>query len=778
MIRKILFLCSFSILLFTSCSKPNKVVITSHSNNSKVSDTVSEIVTITCEPFESSEISKIKCVVDGKLISSEDDSAPWSIKWNTVDYDDQSNHTINILAYGPDGDSTFSDTLQLVVDNSKSYPDKVAISNIELKDKGFNLEWEKSQDNDFSRYILEKGSKKSLSDAKVIYESNIITDNQFRDEKINPLKFQYYRISVEDYVGYKTIGDVFSSNLEKVPSTVNVKNVDYNNSTMKITWDRSTDSDFSYYSLYKANSLRGKKKRIKKITSQNKTSFSISDFNPLVENWFWIEVTDKHGYKTTGNGKSNQIDNPPTPTQISSVEYNDNELRIIWEENSDNDFQSYEIFMSNKKIDEVSLGIITEQSMNTLSISVFDPTIKNKYFIKTTDIWGQTSIGNSVSNKIDNVPNQVSVNALYFEGKSLVVEWTKSDEDNFDKYYICHTHDLGTNPDTVAVYENQNITSHKLVSGFNANIDNWVWVVVSDSRNQSSISPPQVITNSPPAKSQISMNIDENDNLQLHWNKNGDEDFSRYLLYHSQNPDLNDKQKVFESKSSSDNSFNFIIEDFSRINYFQLTVEDIFGVQVNSDFVSGVPTDLQVLLDIVIENNLNVIPSELGTQVWTNGKLTELSIGKWSDGGGIKIRTLPESIGKLTQLKNLWLSYNNLKQLPESFSDLENLEILELRYNHFSSIPQTLTLLESLKYLGLSYNKIDNMPEWVSDFKTLQKLYLSHNKLAEIPDNVCELNLNYRDMGDSFLSQNHLCTKFLLPDCIDAYVGDQNCSVE
>jgi hypothetical protein len=776
MIRKILFLCSFSVLLITSCSKPNKVVITSHSNNLTASDTVSEIVTITCEPFEDSEISKIKCVVDGKIILSEDDSAPWSIKWNTVDYDDQSNHILNILAFGPDGDSTYSDTLQLVVDNSKSYPDKVAISNIELVDKGFNLVWEKSQDIDFSRYILEKGSNKSMSDAKVIFNSNIITDNQFRDEKINPLKFQYYRISVEDYVGYQTKGDVFSSNLEKVPTSINIKKVDYNNTTMKVSWNRSIDSDFSYYSLYKANSLKGKKKRIKKITSQNKTSFSILDFNPLIENWFWIEVTDKHGYKTTGKGKTNSIDNPPTPTQISSIDYNDKELRIIWDINSDSDFQSYEIFMSNKNIDNFSLGKISEQSMNTLSISSFDPTIVNNYLIKTTDRWGQTSVGERVSNKIDKAPNQVSINALYFENKSLVLEWTQSDEDNFDKYYICHTHDLGINPDTVAVYNNQNITNHKLVSGFNANIDNWVWVIVSDSRYQSAISPPQVIKNIPPEKSQVTLTTDENDNLQLQWNKNTDPDFNRYFLYYSQNPNMNDKQIIYESNNSITNSYNFIVEDFSRINYFQLMVEDIFELQVNSDIVSGVPTDLQVLLDIVLENNLNVIPSELGTQVWTNGKLTELSIGKWSDGGGIKIKTLPESIGKLTQLKNLWLSYNKIQKLPESFIDLENLEILELRSNQFLAIPQLLTELESLKYLGLSYNKIDNMPEWVSGFKTLEKLYLSHNQLAEIPENVCGLNLNYKDMGNSFLSQNHLCTKFLLPDCINSHVGDQNCS--
>jgi len=245
---------------------------------------VSEIATITCEPFEKSEIKKIKLLVDGIDNSVTDESEPWVVKWNTIDIEDNSNHFLNIIAFGPDGDSSFSDTLYLIVDNSSSYPEKVAISDITLKEKGFNIEWEKSLDNDFSKYILEKGSKKTLSDAKVIYESNIITVNQFRDTKVNPLKFQYYRISVEDYVGYQTKGDVFSSNLEKVPSSVNVSSVQYNAEKMTVSWDRSSDSDFSYYSLYRANSLNGKKKRVSKISSKNSNLYNIVNFNPLNEN--------------------------------------------------------------------------------------------------------------------------------------------------------------------------------------------------------------------------------------------------------------------------------------------------------------------------------------------------------------------------------------------------------------------------------------------------------------------------------------------------------------
>ena len=93
MIRKIIILSSIIIFTFTSCSKPNKVIITSHSNNMSVS----EIVTITSEPFEKSEISKIQLIIDGENSLMEDNSDPWILKWNTIEYDDLSDHFINIL---------------------------------------------------------------------------------------------------------------------------------------------------------------------------------------------------------------------------------------------------------------------------------------------------------------------------------------------------------------------------------------------------------------------------------------------------------------------------------------------------------------------------------------------------------------------------------------------------------------------------------------------------------------------------------------------------------
>ena len=95
-------------------------------------------------------------------------------------------------------------------------------------------------------------------------------------------------------------------------------------------------------------------------------------------------------------------------------------------------------------------------------------------------------------------------------------------------------------------YNNQDILSHKIVSGFNPNLENWVWIIVSDLRNQTSISAPQVLKNNPPTKPSLSLYIDENENLDVNWTENFDNDFKSYQLYHSQNPDMKNKNLVIQ----------------------------------------------------------------------------------------------------------------------------------------------------------------------------------------------------------------------------------------
>jgi len=61
---------------------------------------------------------------------------------------------------------------------------------------------------------------------------------------------------------------------------------------MVIIWVQSSDNDFVSYELLQSDSEDGTYTSVVVITDQSTTSHSITEYDPLVENWFKVKVTD------------------------------------------------------------------------------------------------------------------------------------------------------------------------------------------------------------------------------------------------------------------------------------------------------------------------------------------------------------------------------------------------------------------------------------------------------------------------------------------------------
>ncbi len=108
-----------------------------------------------------------------------------------------------------------------------------------------------------------------------------------------------------------------------------------------------------------------------------------------------------------------------------------------------------------------------------------------------------------------------------------------------------------------------------------------------------------------------------------------------------------------------------------------------------------------------------------------------LSTTKWK-----KIFTL---LGKLTALKWLNMSHNNLKMIPASVRCVKSLEVLKLDHNELKDVPEEIGELEDLIWLILNDNKIRRFPESIRKLKSLEELHLDHNKLVELPNSIGDL---------------------------------------
>ncbi|XP_030447632.2 phytosulfokine receptor 1 [Syzygium oleosum] len=114
----------------------------------------------------------------------------------------------------------------------------------------------------------------------------------------------------------------------------------------------------------------------------------------------------------------------------------------------------------------------------------------------------------------------------------------------------------------------------------------------------------------------------------------------------------------------------------------------------------------------------------------SSGRVVELVLASKKLAG-----SLPDSLGKLDQLRLLNLSHNLLERtLPESLLHLPNLQVLDLSYNEFSGpVPESVNL-PLLRVFNISENSFDgSLPVWIcANSTSIQVLNLAVNYFSGV----------------------------------------------
>ncbi|OJJ23931.1 hypothetical protein BKI52_06160 [marine bacterium AO1-C] len=180
----------------------------------------------------------------------------------------------------------------------------------------------------------------------------------------------------------------------------------------------------------------------------------------------------------------------------------------------------------------------------------------------------------------------------------------------------------------------------------------------------------------------------------------------------------------------------------------------------------------------LVDNGLQAIPEVIG-QMHT---LKQLFLK------GNQITLGFELLTQLPKLEELYLQENSLTQMPEILLDVPNLKVLsldsnqlgvakdkqeyaiplrigfmdnlvklDLTNNHLKKLPPGIGLLEQLEEILLAYNQFDEFPIELCEVETLRSIFFSNNNISRLPEDMKYLTqLEFIDLRGNPLPKQEL----------------------
>lgn len=195
----------------------------------------------------------------------------------------------------------------------------------------------------------------------------------------------------------------------------------------------------------------------------------------------------------------------------------------------------------------------------------------------------------------------------------------------------------------------------------------------------------------------------------------------------------------------------------------EMPIDELFEMDISESMIRSIPDTIGRLTELrllcLVDNELESLPDSIGNLV----NLERLYLD------GNQLVTLP-AIGRLTNLSELNLSNNRLTSFSD-FGRLSRLSILDLHGNRLTTFP-AIRRLVNLKILNLSDNRLTSLPRTIENLTNLQDLDLSINNIQSIPASIGHLNLVELDLSNNPITRipttfEHLrLRRCILPDNI------------
>lgn len=104
-----------------------------------------------------------------------------------------------------------------------------------------------------------------------------------------------------------------------------------------------------------------------------------------------------------------------------------------------------------------------------------------------------------------------------------------------------------------------------------------------------------------------------------------------------------------------------------------------------------------------------------------------------------RIKTFPEGVFLLRELREINLDRNKLDSIPQRIHDLKHLEVFSAERNRLDAFPVGLCGMRSLRVIRLGDNEITRIPDCISGTVELEELIMWSNQVGYYPAALADL---------------------------------------
>eukprot|EP00960_Hanusia_phi_P051265 760685-Hanusia_phi.AAC.5 len=182
---------------------------------------------------------------------------------------------------------------------------------------------------------------------------------------------------------------------------------------------------------------------------------------------------------------------------------------------------------------------------------------------------------------------------------------------------------------------------------------------------------------------------------------------------------------------------------------FKLTQLTILNI--NSNRLQKIPESIRNLAELVTFSCGGNLIEDIPPEISELENLRQLVMF------GNRIRHVCPELGKLTALEVLSLSQNQLADVPKQMlKTLTNLRELWLAFNQLQTIPSSIGSLMQLEQLWLQDNDLESLPPQIGNLTKLSVLTLTGNRITELPESLKGLELAHYEEHHLDKSKKHV----------------------